>query len=142
MNMFDALIESYLENDNIVYHVTRSKNLPAIMRGGLKPMMTSNWIKAGDKSRYGNGEVYAFENIKDAIKWAAKMEWEFYQNIGAGKIVILTLKNAGEWKEDIVDGFDQAGSHGKWLKQMKAVPPEDIIKVTVVTRDVISKLKQ
>jgi hypothetical protein len=53
-----------------LYHVTYTKNIPAIKEKGLLPFQTTNW-KTGKGERYGEGEVYAFEHPQDAVRWAA-----------------------------------------------------------------------
>lgn len=116
----------FLEQTNMYYHVTKTENLPRIKAQGLVPMQNSNWVQAGNKERYGNGEIYVFEQPADAIKWAAKMDWEFYKKLGSGNISIVFLNKTGAWDEDKNDPVSQLGSAGKWLKRMQVVPAADI----------------
>jgi hypothetical protein len=123
-------------NARTLYHVTDKKHVPKIRREGLVPMQTSNWVM-GDDSRYGRGEIYAFESRKDAIKWGFKMEWEFYQELGGGNIYLISLLEKGEWEVDESDPISQAGAEGKWLKKMEHVPPSDIIDFQPITKELM-----
>jgi hypothetical protein len=88
-------------------------------------------------SRYGRGEIYAFESRKDAINWGFKMEWEFYQELGGGNIYLISLLEKGEWEVDESDPISQAGAEGKWLKKMEHVPPSDIIDFQPITKELM-----
>jgi hypothetical protein len=105
-------------------------------------MQTSNWTVSATGARYGNGEIYVFEKFKDAIRWATKMDWNFNSKWGSGKISIVSIKDTGEWELDSSSPFEQAGHEGKWLKKMRAIPPEDIVDTIVVTSDVIKQLQK
>ena len=126
---------------DVLYHITDKKHVPKIRREGLVPMQTSNWVM-GDDSRYGRGEIYAFESRKDAIKWGFKMEWEFYQELGGGNIYLISLLEKGEWEVDESDPISQAGAEGKWLKKMEHVLPSDIIDFQPITKELMGVLKE
>lgn len=110
-----------------VFHVTYTKNVDKIKKKGLLMMQTSNWAKAGDKQRYGAGEVYVFEHEMDAKRWAARMDWEFNKTMGSGKISILKVKSSKGWTVDENDPLSQASAKGKWLKKVGAVPASEIV---------------
>jgi P2-related tail formation protein len=74
---------------DVVYHVTHTKHVAKIQKHGIMPMKTSNWVKAGDKERYGGGEVYAFTHKDDAHQWAGRMDWAHHQKLGSGNISII-----------------------------------------------------
>lgn len=110
-----------------LYHVALTKHIPSILQKGITHFNPSNWIKAGSKERYGEGDIYAFENEQDAIRWAAKMDWEFHKKMGSGNVsVIEFLADKTAWKDDAADPIGQAGTTGKWLKSHVAVKPTDI----------------
>lgn len=132
------------KSEDYVYHVTYTDKLNSIKKKGLLPMQTSNWVKRGDQSRYGSGEVYAFENKSDAVRWAAKMDWSFNHQTGSGKISVVKVKKGNvAWDEDNNDPLSQASSDGKWFKFRGKVPAENIVGFTSVTldhiRDVVAK---
>jgi hypothetical protein len=112
-----------------LYHVTDAKNIPSIQKKGLLMMQTSQWVKAGDKERYGSGEIYAFENITDAYRWAAKMDWMKNKALGTGKVSIIKFHDSDVWKQDNNDPLGQAARAGRWLKKVGKVPPENIIEI-------------
>jgi hypothetical protein len=124
---------------NTLYHVTATKNIPGIKAKGLLMMQPSNWIKAADKERYGQGEIYAFENETDAHRWAAKMDWEFNKTLGSGKISVVTFKDTDIWQQDHNDPIGQAGAKGKWLKKVGKISPEKIIDIKPFTKADIQK---
>jgi len=115
-----------------LYHVTQTKNVPKILSRGLIMMQTSNWKKGGGE-RYGAGEIYAFEHQRDAVQWAAKMDWEFNQQVGSGLISIIKIKKTGKWIVDKNDPLSQAGNKGRWLKKIGIVESKDIVSSVPVT---------
>lgn len=121
-----------------VYHVTHTDRLPSITKKGLLPMQTSNWLKAGDKERYGSGEIFVSTNKQDAIRWGAKMDWEFNKRMGSGKISLLTLDGSEQdWEVDDADPISQAGNRGQWLKSYGNISPDKIIKSEPLTPEMI-----
>jgi len=125
--------------ENYLYHVTHTDKVPLIQKKGLLPMQTSNWVKGGG-DRYGQGEVYAFTDLKDAIRWAARMDWDFNKNIGTGKISVLRFKKSSDWEIDENDPMSQASKKGDWLKKIGRVMPEEIDKTVPITTDITQKL--
>lgn len=134
-------LQQYLEAvaNSYLYHVTQTKNVDKIKKKGLLMMQTSNWVTGGFE-RYGKGEIYAFEHPADAVKWAAKMDWEFNQAVGSGKISIVKIKREGKWTEDKNDPISHAGSKGKWLKTVGKIEPSNIVEVIPVTLTLTRKL--
>ena len=80
-------------------------------------MQTSNWTKAATGERYGAGEVYAFDDRKDAYKWAAKMDWDFNGDMGTGKICIIHFRNNDTWERDEMSPLEKAGMSGNQYKK-------------------------
>jgi hypothetical protein len=142
MDTTRAVIRQILTEDEleVLYHVTHTELADKIKAEGLRTMQTSNWLQRGSKERYGEGQVFAFENRIDAIRWAARMDWEFNQATGSGSIAIVTFKPQGEWLVDDADPMSQAMSLGDWFKSYAPQPPESIISVEPVTQDVVQEL--
>jgi len=128
----DKIVE---QSSEYLYHVTYTDQAK-----GILPMQTSNWVQAASKDRYGEGEIYAFEHIDDAIRWAAKMDWEFNKKFGSGEISIVRLRRTGDWVVDDNDPLGQAGASGQWLKRMGHVPSEDIEQAIPLTADMTKRL--
>jgi hypothetical protein len=124
-----------LVKEETIYHVTHTKHVPKIQKHGILPMQTSNWVKAGNKERYGSGEVYAFTHKDDAKAWAGKMDWAHNKTLGSGKISIITSKRPTdrEFEDDTSDPLSQAGSKGKWVKTRGNIGPEHIQSVEPYT---------
>lgn len=137
---FKKEIELYeARTPSVYYHVTHTALVPKIMKEGFRPGQTSNWVKAADKKRYGKGEVNAFNNKQDAIRWAGKMDWAINKQMGSGKISIISFKpGENEWQVDKEsDPLTQVQYTGDWLKSHDSVKPEDIVSVVPVTPKMI-----
>jgi hypothetical protein len=119
------------EDEQHIYHVTHTKHIPKIQKSGIMPMKTSNWVKAGDKERYGGGEVYAFSHKADAHAWAGRMDWAHNQTLGSGKISIITAHRPKDRKFEVDDNdpLSQAGRKGDWLKTHGSIEPHHIVSV-------------
>lgn len=117
--------------DEHLYHVTHTKHVGKIQKQGLRPMQTSNWVKAGNKERYGSGEVYTFTHKDDAHQWAGRMDWAHHQKLGSGNISIITVKKPKDHKfeVDTNDPLSQAGQKGKWLKTNTPIGAHHIVGV-------------
>lgn len=124
-----------------LYHVTLTKHVPSIQKKGLLPMQTSNWVKAADKKRYGNGEIYTFEHLADAVRWAAKWDYELTKKLGSGDVSILTLKSDADWDVDDADPISQASGKGRWFKLAGKIDPEAITDAKKFTPDMLKHLK-
>jgi hypothetical protein len=116
---------------DVIYHVTHTQHVAKIQKHGIMPMKTSNWVKAGDKERYGGGEVYAFTHKDDAHQWAGRMDWAHHQKLGSGKISIVTAHRPKdrEFEVDHNDPLSQAGKKGDWLKTRGGIEPHHIVSV-------------
>ena len=126
------------DGSNTFYHCTLTKNVSRIQKSGILPMQTSNWVKAGDKERYGEGQIFAFETLHDAARWAGKWDWEISKNIGSGKVSVVSFKTDPKtWEQDTSDPLSQAGARGKWFKKHGHVPPKDIVDIIPMTNDAI-----
>jgi hypothetical protein len=116
----------------VLYHVTKTSNVLKIRKKGILRLQPSNWVEARSGQRYGEGEVFAFEVLGDAVRWAARWDWGLTTSFGSGKVSIVEfLAGDGEWTEDTADPIGQAGNEGRWLKSPRAVKPQQIVSVAV-----------
>jgi hypothetical protein len=122
-----------------VFHVTFARRLPSIKRLGITPRRRANWRRAGDLRRYGKkGEIFVFENRHDALRWAGVMDWEFHLETGSGELVVVEAEVEDDgWEVDDADPLRRSGSRGRWLKKVGSVPPECIVGVEKVTKDLM-----
>lgn len=112
----------------LLYHATLTRKVSRIKRQGLRRFQTSNWVRAGNGERHGSGEIFAFTDRQDALRWAAKMDWHLYQKTGSGEVSIVTFNAQPErWIADDSDPLSQAGRRGFWLKSEYPVEPLQII---------------
>lgn len=107
-----------------LYHVTPAFKVSSIRSLGLVPGDGSNWTN-GRGEAYGAGYVHAFEDKRDAILWAAKMDWAQYQRTGTGRISVIEFDDEEDgWEEDLNDPLSRSGSSGRWLRKKGPVGPE------------------
>lgn len=138
MSDFSGSLGEAEGNQTELYHVTLTKNINNITKKGLIPFRPTNWVKAGNLERYGDGSLFAFEHLKDAIRWACRWDWDLNKNLGTGKISILVFNtDMSKWQIDDADPLGQAGASGKWLKSMSPVPAKDIQKVIPLTPNLV-----
>jgi hypothetical protein len=114
---------------DLLYHVTTVDRIPNILSKGILPMQTSNWVRAENGKRYGDGEVYACDNANDAVRWAFKTEWEHKTKAA----IIAFTRGDLKWEVDTNDPLSQAGNKGRWLKTLGSVPIENFKKVVPLT---------
>lgn len=124
-----------------LYHVTETRLLPRILKQGLRCLQPSNWVD-GNGKRLGGGAVHAFESLSDALRWAARMDWELHQETGSGKIVVLTLESEQTWDTDFNDTLTQALYEGRWLKLYAPVPAHAIKHTRVLLPEDVRELVQ
>jgi hypothetical protein len=127
-----------------LYHVTRTSNVEGIKEKGILPFQTTNWVQAGSGERYGEGQIFAFESEKDAIRWGLKWDWELAQAMGSGEVSIFEFSDAhgDDWETDTADPIGQAGALGKWLKRYRKVSPDAIISVSPITPESIAQINK
>ena len=125
----------------VLYHITHTAKIPFIKKKGITLMNTTNWIQAGSGERYGSGEIYCYDHEFDALKGAARMDWDFNKEMGSGKISIIEfLRGNQNWEQDNNDPLTQFGRKGMWLKSDQPVKPEQIIKIYPFTQDMAKNL--
>lgn len=130
------------ESKSVFYHVTQSTNVPKIQKKGILAFQPTNWVQAGNKERYGDGSIFAFDHKTDAIRWAAKWDWDLTKSMGSGKVSIISFhSDPTTWETDTADPLGQGGRSGTWLKSMQRIPPEQIIDSTPVTVDMIRSIR-
>jgi len=123
-----------------VYHCTWTRLVDRIYKQGLRTMQASNWKIASNGTRYGSGAIFAFTNKWDAIRWAAKMDWQFYGRHATGEVTILTLEHEGPWITDDADPLTQAQCQGPWLKSYRGIPGAAITDADLLTQDMVKAL--
>jgi hypothetical protein len=140
----ELIWESYVikeQREDVLYHVTYTKNISSIKRKGLNLNNHSNW-KKGDAygEDYGKGYVYAMTSLKDAVNWGFKM---YFDKLGTyspdGRISIIKIKNSGDWEKDNDD--ITVSRSGDWLKTKREIPAEDVLDSIVVDLELIKSTR-
>jgi hypothetical protein len=123
-----------------MYHVTLTKYVSSIVQQGIRRYARpSNWVNKA-RERYGEGYIFAFESWWDAVRWAGKMDWEFNQNMGTGKISIIEFTPDCEiWETDESDPLTRASYIAAWVKCRTQVRANQIISAPVVTQQLIQE---
>jgi len=123
--------------EKVLYHVTTTANIPQIKKRGILPLQPSNWVQAGTGERYGGGEIFAFDNLRDAQSWAGKMDWEKNKKMGSGKISIIKFTDDSDWEKDPAP---LVAYQGTALKKHGRVKPKNIIDAQPFTTDIARSL--
>ncbi len=126
----------------LMYHITFTNRVSQIKEKGISPMLGegSNWTKGEGGEAYSAGDVYAYDSLTDALRGAARMDWEFNQTMGSGKISVIPFRTASEWDLDDADPMTQANNIGQWWKRNKPVAPENLQEAVVLTPEMVKRL--
>jgi len=119
-------LAALLENDEqYLYHVTYTKNVPRIKQEGLLQFEPSNWIRGEGGKRYNDeAGIFAFDHPDDAFRWAFKMQWDMEDK----DISIVRLNMGEDWEDDPAeDPIARAGSEGRWLRSRRNRKADEII---------------
>lgn len=120
--------------DRTFYHVTLNSRLPSIRQTGLSGGKKRLWKNTHGAALGERGAIYLFSDASAAVRWAAKMEYEFGKPVS-----ILVLK-------DIPGGIERDGGmqlhaqRGTTWKTLRPIPAECIHKIVPLTKDLIRKI--
>lgn len=77
-----------LGNEKVLYHVTSPKNVPKILKEGIKPNAGKGFTKGQlGQTLSEKDTVYAFDNYNDALRWQTKMNYDATDPKKASQIV-------------------------------------------------------
>jgi hypothetical protein len=123
---FTQLCEMNEAETPYLYHATFTKNIPKILKKGLRQFNDSLWVQSGTGKRYNeDAGIFAFEHPEDALKWAIKMEWEFETS----DISIVRFKSSKHWEKDPATDISLQLGKGRSLRSFRDTPASDIIDV-------------
>jgi len=103
----------------IFYHVTFKSRLKSILKNGITSGHKRNWNNAFGAKLGKNDQVYIFTDFTSAVRWAARMEWDFEKDI-----VIIRLRFDGDHSRD-----DHWENDGTWWSTSSHISPDQIIDV-------------
>ena len=82
------IAKGLLGNEKVLYHVTSPKNVPKILKEGIKPNAGKGFTKGQlGQTLSEKDTVYAFDNYNDALRWQTKMNWDAKDPKKASQIV-------------------------------------------------------
>jgi hypothetical protein len=121
------------------YYVTFTENLSQIRKEGILPGEPTNRVRRCNGKTYDTGEVNAFSDLDDAIRWAGMMDWGFHHEFGNGKISIIEFTPGDSpWVTDTESGpLTPATYSGDWLNSTKLIAPHQIERVIPLTLEMI-----
>jgi hypothetical protein len=105
-----------------LYHVASTKVTTKIKKDGIVPQKKPSWTGAmGQDIRDCKDCVYAFTDLKDAIRWAFKAEWD---NKGT-KFNIISFDGSGsKWDKDT--HFEASMAEGEWIRTKDTIQSDKI----------------
>jgi hypothetical protein len=128
---------------DFLYHVTLTENVEGVRDRGILMLQPSNWVRDGGE-RFGRGEIFAFENLEDAVRWAASWDYDIRRDDDrGGQVSIARLRRDpdSEWVAD-EEGLQDHKMGQSAVKLLGRVPAQDIDAVIPVTNEAIRQLVQ
>jgi hypothetical protein len=115
-----------LGNEKVLYHVTSPKNVPKILKEGIKPNVGKGFTKGQlGQTLSEKDTVYAFDNYNDALRWQTKMNYDATDPKKASQIVPF-VDDITKYKPDTHPEYsDFIGV----VKKQGSVKPEQIANV-------------
>jgi hypothetical protein len=122
------------------YHVTTDTRLKSIMTNGLEPGHRRRWkntfgAKLGDR-----GYIYLISNFTEAVKWAAKQDYEHRIEKKRSKTVILVLHNVPTASIDRDPNIEGQLRGHSWFRSTATVPPTDIVRVIPLSEELVKQV--
>jgi hypothetical protein len=115
------------------YHVTTKNRLKSIMATGLEPRRHRRWRNALGGMLGDRGFIYLISDFTEAVRFAARQDYQHRVNKSTMVTVILALRNIpteGLVRDDHIEG--QLAGH-TWYKSPATIPPQDIVRVIPLT---------
>jgi len=111
--------------DNYLYHVTYTKNVPRIKEKGLLQFEPSNWVRGEGGKRYNeDAGIFAFSHPEDAFRWAFKMKFEMEDK----DISIVCLNIGDTWGDDpSEDPIMALSNSGRSLRSQRNIKADRIV---------------
>lgn len=115
-----------LGNEKVLYHVTSPKNVPKILKEGIKPNAGKGFTKGQlGQTLSEKDTVYAFDNYNDALRWQTKMNYDATDPKKASQIVPF-VDDISKYTPDTHPEFS---SFIGVVKKQGSVKPEQIANV-------------
>jgi hypothetical protein len=104
---------------NDLYHVTFKHRLDAILENGILIDQPAVWPEQTE-----SGYIYAFKDVRDALRWAVKTSFE--PDMPKDYAIIGFEADMDNWEGDPNQGIIAPGlNEGGWYRMDEGVEPED-----------------
>ena len=148
------LVSRGASETGFLYHVTTTRGVESLFNRGITPGSGSNWETEEGKP-YGAGAVFAFDNVRDAIQWAMRMEanrWDkeaghremtgvderpMGYGLEKGLFSVVRFKRGSKWAEDKPP--ESVGAHGRFWTRKDEVSAQDITSRMPITQDLVDQ---
>lgn len=125
----------------VFYHVTFRKHMASIADIGLVTGRRRVWNNAFGAKLGERGAIYLFSSLDAAVRWAAKMDFDFRKGDKRPGIVILKIENPpGKIVPD--DAMGLHASRGSTWMTATPIPPSCITKTIPLTDNLIRSVVQ
>lgn len=117
------------------FHVTTKNRVKSIMTTGLEPRRHRRWRNQLGGMLGERGFIYLISDFTEAVRFAARQDYQHRVNKSKMETVILELQNVpteGLVRDDHIEG--QLAGH-TWFKSPATIPPQDIVRVIPLTED-------
>ena len=115
------------------FHVTTKNRVKSIMATGLEPRRHRRWRNQLGGMLGERGFIYLISDFTEAVRFAARQDYQHRVNKSKMETVILELQNVpseGLVRDDHIEG--QLAGH-TWFKSPATIPPQDIVRVIPLT---------
>lgn len=118
----------------IYFHVTLESRLKSIMVSGIQAGRKRMWNNAFGTKLGQRDRIYLFSSLTEAVRWAARMQWEFKK-----PVVILKIANPpGQIEADTGMGL-HASSGTAWTTD-ETIPATSIVNTIPLTDTLVRSL--
>jgi len=106
------------------------------MKNGITSGHKRNWNNRFGSKLGSTRLIYLFSDYTSAVRWAARMEWDF-RDQGNPEIVIIRIQFTGYGRRD-----EHWENDGSWWTTVDPIPPDQIIDVIPLTLEMKREVAQ
>lgn len=110
------------------------------MATGLEPGRHRRWKNSFGKTLGDRGFIYLISNPREAVRFAARQDYQHRVAKKKLKTVILCLQNVPNDKLVQDDHIESQMAGNTWYKLPAIIPPSDIVQVISLTPEMVKKV--
>ena len=122
------------------YHVTTNNRVKSIMADGLEPGRHRRWKNSFGATLGDRGFIYLISNFTEAVRFAARQDYQHRITKKAAKTVILCIQNVPTDKLVLDDHIESQFAGNTWFKLPDVIPPHDIVRVIPLSPELTKQL--